>query len=146
MPTPLSSTEINDNSFTELAEILISLWVLSFTASIAFLGLFGFSLYMSKQRNKEMGIRKTFGANVKDILVLFSKEYLTLTIFANLLAWPIAYWLTKSWLANYSFRIDYPLYIYVIVIIISILFISLIVSINTIRTANQNPSDILRYE
>lgn len=116
------------------------------TMIIAFLGLFGFSLYMSKQRNKEMGIRKTFGANVKDILVLFSKEYLTLTIFANLLAWPIAYWLTKSWLSNYSFRIDYPLYTYVIVIIISILFISLIVSINTIRTANQNPSDILRYE
>lgn len=116
------------------------------TMIVAFLGLFGFSLYTSKQRNKEMGIRKVFGAKVSDILLSFSKEYIILAIVANVISWPVAYKLTQNWLNNFAFRIDYPFYIYGIVTLISVLFVLLIVSINTLRVANQNPTDILRYE
>jgi len=116
------------------------------TIIIAFLGLFGISLFISKQRNKEAGIHKTFGATLKNIYLLISKEFIVLVIISNLISWPIAYQLSTNWLMNYSYKIRFPFIIPITVFLISLIFILTVVGINAIRVANQNPTDILRYE
>jgi len=116
------------------------------TILIAFLGLFGISLFISKQRNKEAGIHKAFGATLGNIYMLISKEFIMLVVLANVISFPIAYKLAANWLANYSYRINFPIIVPIAVLLISLLFIIIVVGSNAIRVAKQNPTDILRYE
>ncbi len=113
---------------------------------IASLGLYGISLFISKQRNKEAGIHKTFGAKFGNIFMLISKEFLILAILANIISFPIAFKLSQNWLMNYSYRINFPLIIPLAVMVLSVIFIVLVVGVNAIKVAKQNPADIIRYE
>ncbi len=113
---------------------------------IASLGLYGISLFISKQRNKEAGIHKTFGAKFRNIFMLISKEFLILVILANIISFPVAFKLSQNWLMNYSYRINFPIFIPVVVLLLSVIFIVLVVGTNAIKVANQNPANIMRYE
>ena len=54
------------------------------------------------QRRKEIAIRKVNGANVKDILSIFAREYATLLTIASVVAFPVGYAVMKPWLENYT--------------------------------------------
>jgi len=69
---------------------------------ISLLGLFGLASYLSEQRTKEIGIRKVLGASVSKIYILLSKEFAHCIAAAIVIAWPIAYWIMKHWLLNFS--------------------------------------------
>ncbi len=116
------------------------------TIIIAFLGLFGISLFISKQRNKEVAIHKTYGATLKNIFLLISREFIVIVVIANIISWPIAYKLSVNWLMNYSYGISFPYIILLIVFIISLLFILFVVGLNALKVASQNPADIIRNE
>ncbi|HUZ61245.1 MAG TPA: FtsX-like permease family protein [Hanamia sp.] len=49
---------------------------------IVCMGLYGLVAFLALQRQKEIGIRKVFGASVKGIVFLFSKEFLWLIAIA----------------------------------------------------------------
>jgi ABC-type antimicrobial peptide transport system permease subunit len=70
---------------------------------IACLGLFGLASYTAEQRTKEIGIRKTLGASPRGIVLLLSKEFAKWVLFANVLAWPAAYFLMRSWLRGFAY-------------------------------------------
>ena len=59
---------------------------------IACLGLFGLAAFTAEQRTKEIGIRKTLGASVPNIVRLLSREFVILVLLADLIAFPLAYW------------------------------------------------------
>ena len=48
------------------------------TVLISFMGLFGLSVLSSERRTKEIGIRKVYGASVRSITRLLTKDYLKL--------------------------------------------------------------------
>jgi len=73
---------------------------------IACLGLFALAAYTAEQRTKEIGVRKILGASVPNLVYLFSKDFVKLVLAANLLAWPIAFYVTDGWLQNFAYRID----------------------------------------
>ena len=68
------------------------------------LGLLGLSTFTISQRNREIGIRKIFGASTNNIIYLFSFDFLRLILLANLLGLPLAYWLSTLWLQNFAFK------------------------------------------
>jgi putative ABC transport system permease protein len=74
------------------------------SVTVTCLGLFGLSTFTISQRNREIGIRKVFGATTRNIIYLFSFDFLRLILMANLLGLPIAYWLSTWWLQNFSFK------------------------------------------
>jgi len=79
--------------------------VMSFLALfIACLGLLGLASYTAELRTKEIGIRKVFGSSVPSILFLLLKEFSLWILFANIFAWPIAYWVAHRWLQNFAYR------------------------------------------
>ena len=113
---------------------------------ISCLGLFGLSLFMAEQRIKEIGIRKTLGATVSNIVGLMSKDFLLLVAVSNLISWPAAYFIMNKWLQNFVYRIDIGLWIFALAAALA-LFISLLtISFQTIKAATANPVDSLRYE
>jgi putative ABC transport system permease protein len=113
---------------------------------VSCLGLFGLASFMSQQRTKEIGIRKILGATISDILLLLTKEFAKWVLIANIIAWPIAYFVMNRLLQVYAYRINIGIWIF-IAAAISALFITLItVSYHAIRAAFSNPIEALRYE
>ncbi len=113
---------------------------------IACLGLFGLATFNTLQRVKEIGIRKVLGASVPTILTLLSKEIVTLIIVANLIAWPVAWYLMNLWLDSFAYHIEMNLLIYIVSGIVAVIIALLTVSSQTIKAALTNPSQTLRYE
>ncbi len=113
---------------------------------IACLGLFGLATFNTLQRVKEIGIRKVLGASVRSILSLLSKEIVVLIIVANLIAWPIAWFLMNKWLDTFAYHVDMSLLIYLISGVIAVLVALITVSTQTVKAAMTNPSNTLRYE
>ena len=61
---------------------------------------------MSLRKTKEIGIRKVFGANISQIVMLFSKEFLLLVISALVVAGPIGYYFMNIWLEDYAYKVE----------------------------------------
>ena len=74
--------------------------------AIACLGLLGLAWFSTERRVKEIGIRKTMGGTIWDVVLLFTSEFSRLVLLANLVAWPVAYFVMQRWLAGFAYRIE----------------------------------------
>lgn len=113
---------------------------------IACLGLFGLASFMTIQRTKEIGIRKVLGSTSAGIVLLLSKGFIQLVLIANLIAWPLAWWIMDAWLQSFPYRIQIdPLMLLLSgVAVVIIAFIS--VGIQTFKASLINPAKTLKYE
>jgi putative ABC transport system permease protein len=116
------------------------------SVSLSLLGLFALSTFIAKRRTKEIAVRKILGASNTQIVNLLNKTFLVLVIIANLISWPIAYILVKKWLEGFAYRIDMPVYPFLLATIISIIIAVLTVSIQARKAAVGNPVNALKYE
>ncbi len=73
---------------------------------IGCLGLFGLAAFTAERRTKEIGIRKVLGARTRDIVRLLVWQFSRPVIVANIIAWPVAWWLMRDWLNKFDQRID----------------------------------------
>jgi len=69
---------------------------------IACIGLFGMASFMAEQRTKEIGIRKVLGATTGQVARLLLWQFSRPVLWANLIAWPVVWWLMRRWLAGFS--------------------------------------------
>ncbi len=113
---------------------------------IACLGLFGLSSFSAVQRTKEIGVRKVLGASIREIVFMLSKEFTILILVANLLAWPLAYFIMQRWLRSFAYRIDVSVDIFLISGLIATAIALLTISHQSIKAAVSNPANSLRYE
>jgi putative ABC transport system permease protein len=114
---------------------------------VACLGLFGLASFSAEQRTKEIGVRKVLGASEAGLAALLSKEFLKWVIVANAIGLPVSYVIVgRSWLANFAYRTNPGILIFVSVAGLSLLIALLTVSWQAIRAAIANPVDSLRYE
>jgi putative ABC transport system permease protein len=113
---------------------------------IACLGLFGLSMYATRQRTKEIGIRKVLGASVTGVTALLSKDFLQLVFLAILIAFPIAWLLMNKWLEDFAYRITISWWMFVVAGIVTVLIALITVSFQAIKAAVTNPVKSLRTE
>jgi putative ABC transport system permease protein len=113
---------------------------------ISCLGILGLSSYMAEQRTKEIGIRKVLGATVSSIVRHISREFVVLVVIANVIIWPLAYFIMNRWLERFAYRISIGWWSFVLtgtgVLVVSLLTVSW----QILRAATANPVDSLRYE
>jgi putative ABC transport system permease protein len=121
--------------------------VLSATAiGLAIMGLIGLVSYMVYIRRKEVGIRKVFGASVVQILVLINKEFVLIMLGASVLAVPIIYSAMQLWLSDFAYRIVLSPIVIIGSTMVSLVLVVLIVSLQSAKSANLNPTDVLSEE
>jgi putative ABC transport system permease protein len=108
------------------------------------LGLFGLSILVSTRRQKEVGIRKTFGATSLNILVLFMRGYLGQMMLALTIGCSAAYVLMSGWLANYAYRIEIGPQLILSASLTLIAIFIFTVSFHTVKASLENPVRILR--
>jgi len=113
---------------------------------IAALGLLGLASYAAEKRTNEIGIRKALGASVSNIFILLSKEFVKWVVIANIIAWPVTYFLMNRWLQDFSYRTTISWTPFILSAIIAFAISLLTVSTQAIRAALANPVESLRYE
>ena len=113
---------------------------------IACLGLFGLASFTAEQRTKEIGIRKILGAKVFGIVLLLSKDFAKWILVANIIAWPVAYFLTKKWLQGFAYRMNLGWEIFVVSAVLALAIAVVTVSYQALKAAMSNPVESLRYE
>ncbi len=113
---------------------------------VACLGLFGLAAFMVQSRTKEIGVRKVLGAQTSHLAMLLSREFLLLVLFANIIAWPVAYHLMQDWLSGFAYRIGLNALPFVASAILALGIAFGTVSLQAIRVARANPIDALRQE
>jgi putative ABC transport system permease protein len=110
------------------------------------MGIFGLVSFTTARRTKEIGIRKVLGCNVTGILTLLSKEYIILIAIANVITWPFAYMLLKSFLQEFAFQISIGVGTFLLAGLSAIAIALATSSIQSYKAATANPVDALRYE
>jgi putative ABC transport system permease protein len=113
---------------------------------ITCLGLFGLAAFTAEQRTKEIGIRKVLGASLSGIVALISRDFSRLVLVAFVVSAPLAWWIMDSYLQQYAYRIEIPLWILPLAGGVALLLALLIVSIQALRAARANPAQSLRSE
>jgi putative ABC transport system permease protein len=113
---------------------------------ISCLGILGLITFVTERRTKEIGIRKVLGASVPGVVYLLTKDFMKWIILANIIAWPVAYYLMNNWLQDFAYRIDISWWIFVLSGGIALMIALATVSFQAIKAAVANPIESLRYE
>lgn len=113
---------------------------------IACLGLFGMASYATLQRKREIGIRKVFGAAEYKVLGLLLRNFVNWVMLANLIAWPLAWYAAERWLSSFPYRIDQPIWVYLLAALIALTVAVTTVSVQAVKAARANPVDSIKYE
>jgi putative ABC transport system permease protein len=116
------------------------------TIFIAALGLLGLSAFMSQQRTREIGIRKVQGSSEIGVVFLLLKEFGKWVLFANLIAWPVAWYGLNKWLQDFQYRIDISVLFFAAALLLSLVVALLTVSWQSLRVARINPAVSLKHE
>ena len=113
---------------------------------ISCIGLFGLTIFTTKRRTAEIGIRKVLGASVANIALMLSKDIIVLVLAALVVASPIAWYLMNQWLQDFVYRIHFSLWIFIGAGISAIIIALATVSFQAIKAALVNPIKSLRSE
>jgi len=140
-----------DKEFSKLyeGEVRLSNIITTFSLLailIACLGLFGLTAFMTEQRTKEIGIRKVLGASVIEIVMSLSKDFTKWALYANIVAWPLAYWIMNKWLQNFAYRVNIQWQTFFLAALITQVIAITMISYQVIKAAKANPVKALRYE
>ena len=133
-----ASQDREDHSFGKLFNYFTVLSIV-----ISCLGLFGLSLLISTKRQKEIGVRKVFGASSFTILALLLRSYLAPLCVAMFIGTPVAYQLMAMWLGNYAYRIEIGWELMFTALFSLTLIFLLTVTYHTIKSAISNPIKVL---
>ncbi|RVT94115.1 ABC transporter permease [Sphingomonas crocodyli] len=129
---------------TARAQIFASFAILA--VIVGCLGLFGLASFTAERRTKEIGIRKVLGARTRDIVQLLVWQFSRPVLIANLIAWPVAWWVMRDWLNTFDSRITLTPVPFVIAGAIALVIAIGTISAHAVRVARANPIHALRYE
>lgn len=113
---------------------------------IGCIGLFGLVSFMARSKTKEVGIRKTLGASVMQVIGLFSKEFVVLVTISFVISAPLAYYFMEGWLENFEYRIHPGITTFLIGVGVTFVVVLSTVGIKSYNAAIANPVDSLRDE
>jgi putative ABC transport system permease protein len=113
---------------------------------IACLGLFALAAFVTERRTKEIGVRKAMGASAADVVRLLLWQFTQPVLWANLIAWPAAFWVMDFWLHGFAYRVDLPVWLFLAATAAAALIAWITVSFQSWMAARAKPATALRYE
>ena len=105
---PFQYTDMHQDFMKRNGKVLSLSRILTFYALIGLLltgfGLFGIAWYATRQRIREISIRKVHGATRGQIIWLLNNPFCLYAAVAYVLAMPVAWWLMQRWLEQFAYR------------------------------------------
>jgi len=113
---------------------------------ISCMGLLSLTIFTTKRRIKEIGIRKVNGANVSEILLMLNMDFVKWVIIAFVIATPIAWFVMHKWLESFAYKTELSWWIFALAGLLALVIALLTVSWQSWRAATRNPVEALRNE
>ncbi|WP_111316933.1 ABC transporter permease [Algoriphagus chordae] len=113
---------------------------------IACLGLFGLTAYTTELRNKEIGIRKVFGATMPEIFMMLSASYFKLILISMLFAVPLAMVFMQNWLESFAYKTGIEIWVIVAAIVACFGLALATIFFQTYKSIRANPVKALKSE
>ena len=132
------------NKETRMARFIefVSLW----TMLLALTGLLGLIVFISRDKVKEIGIRKVNGASVFEVVRMLNKNVLVWLGIAFIIATLVAYYAMSRWLENFAYKTTLSWWIFAVAGLVSLFVALLTVSWQSLRAASRNPVEALKNE
>lgn len=118
----------------------------SLSILVACLGLFGLATFTAEVKTKEIGVRKVLGASASSVTWLLSKEFVKWIILANIVSWPLVWIMMNWWLQKFAYRTSIGWEIFLLAGFITLFMAVFTFIFQSLKAANANPTDSLRYE
>lgn len=113
---------------------------------LASLGLLGLAAFTTRQKSKEIGVRKILGASSQQILRLLGKEFLSVLMVGILIAWIVAYYGTGLWMESYPYTQESSFMPYLLGALFSAGLVWGIILTMAWNELQKNPAESLRQE
>ena len=113
---------------------------------ITAIGIFVIAIYDAHRRTKEIGIRKVYGAQICEIILMLNKDFVKLVLIAYVIACPIVWYAMHTWLENFAYKTRLSWWIFILAGILAGGIAVLTVSWQSRRVARRNPVESLKYE
>ena len=102
--------------------------------------------FVTETRTKEIGIRKTNGATVFDVLKMLNTGFIRTVMIAFVVATPIAWFVMHEWLQNFAYKTELNWWIFALSGSLTTIIALFTVSIQSYRAAVKNPVESLKCE
>ena len=113
---------------------------------ITCVGLYGLAAFLSQQRTKEIGIRKTLGASTAQVMTLLLSIFAKLLFVASLIGLPVTYYLSTQWLSGFAYQADLSAWLFGGAILTMVAITLLTVGFETMKASMANPVVALKHE
>lgn len=130
--------------FGDLTKIVMYISLLALI--IAALGLLGMVVYAMQVRLKEVSIRKVLGSSNGQLIFVLSGKFLKLLLIAIVISLPFTYFINHLWLDFIAYHVDLSVPVIAFGVSVIVILGALVVGSQTWKTANTNPSEVLRCE
>ena len=131
---------------SEVKTFTIIRWASIMAIVIGLIGLIGLTSYLMLARKKEICIRKVLGAGYSKIMGVLLTDMLKWVLLANLIAWPVAWYITGIWLDNFAYRITISTHYFIVAGLASVATTALVIISQSYREILQNPVEGLKDE
>lgn len=121
-------------------------WFSLLAILISLVGVFGLIIFEAEHRQKEIGVRKVYGASIRQVLWMFGRSYLILSVVCSLIASPIAWYAVSEWLKQFNERIPISPWVFLGTCLLISAITLVTITIQNYRTATSNPVDYLKSE
>ena len=91
-------------------------------------------------------MRKVYGASTGQILWMFGRSYLVLSLVSSVIATPVAWYGVTQWLEQFSQRVPLSPWVFVGACAVICLITEVTITVQNYRTATANPVDSLKTE
>jgi len=113
---------------------------------IAGIGLVGLTSFYAEQKNREVCLRKVHGASLGQILSFMYREFLSLVVVSNLIAWPLTWLLARIWLNTYASHTPLQFWIFLAAAAITLSMLTAILFIRSRISYSENPAEVLKHQ
>ena len=109
-------------------------------------GIAGMAIATADRRTKEIGIRKALGARTEQVLALLLARMSRPVLWANLIAWPCAWWMMRNWLNGFAYRVPLHLWLFPAAAFVALAITLGSAGLQALNVARRRPIEALRYE
>lgn len=132
------------SSERRVLEIMVIFTILSLFVSA--LGLVAMSSYYMQQERRTVSLKKVYGADYNTVLWGLVAEFMKMIGVAFVIAVPVAWYLMRTWLNGYSYRIGLHWWIFAVAGLFTAVIAALAVLWQAVRAARTNPAIELKKE
>lgn len=113
---------------------------------ITVIGVFSLTMFETEYRRKEIAIRKVMGSSVGSVVRLFALRYAVPLVVAFVIAAPIGWWLSNSWLQSFAEHTPIHWWLFPLSFIAVSAVVVLTVVVQSWRVATANPVESIKTE